>query len=179
MSTSTPAKPDFSTWYLKQQAAEAIGISTKQLDRWAEEKKLQRHKWKRPGGGPLINVYHPGDVDRLAQSRNQTVAFVLPDDGSSPAANGTETSHAVARRQPSAEQLLQVFSAVSEMSRTQRRVSLDKQRWHTIPEAAEFLGLGVKCLRDLITEGKLALVKGKGPRGADVLDRVDLEKLEL
>jgi hypothetical protein len=42
-----------------------IGISTKQLNRWVEEKRIQRAKWKRPGGGPWINVYHREDVDRL------------------------------------------------------------------------------------------------------------------
>ena len=41
MSETMTKSTDYSTWYVKQQAAEAIGISTKQIDRWANDKRLQ------------------------------------------------------------------------------------------------------------------------------------------
>ena len=47
-------KPDYSTWLTKQQAADAIGVSTKQIERWTQEKRLQVAKWKRPEGGPRL-----------------------------------------------------------------------------------------------------------------------------
>jgi hypothetical protein len=31
-------KPDYSTWLTKQQAADAIGVSTKQIEPWTQEK---------------------------------------------------------------------------------------------------------------------------------------------
>ena len=177
MSQTKPVKHDYSTWYLKQQAAEAIGISTKQLDRWANEKRLQRVKWRRPAGGPVLNVYHPGDVDRLAQSRNQVGAFVLPD-GDPPATNG---AHAVAVRQPSAEQFLEALatavSGMSRMSETCQTVRLAERVYLTIGEAVEYTGLGSVYLRRQVAVGNLDLVKGAGPHGADVLRRADLDKL--
>ena len=177
MSQTKPVKHDYSTWYLKQQAAEAIGISTKQLDRWANEKRLQRVKWRRPAGGPVLNVYHPGDVDRLAQSRHQVGAFVLPD-GDPPATNG---AHAVAVRQPSGEQFLEALAAavsvMSQTSQTYQPVRLAERIYLTIGEAVEYTGLGARYLRRQVAVGNLDLVKGAGPHGADVLRRKDLDKL--
>ena len=175
MSQTKPVKHDYSTWYLKQQAAEAIGISTKQLDRWANEKRLQRVKWRRPAGGPVLNVYHPGDVDRLAQSRNQVGAFVLPDDDP-PATNG---AHAVAVQKPSGEQFLEALAAavMSQTSQTYQAVRLAERIYLTIGEAVEYTGLGAGYLRRQVAVGNLDLVKGAGPHGADVLRRKDLDKL--
>ena len=180
MSHPMPAKHDYSTWYVKQQAAEAIGISTKQLDRWANEKRLQRVKWKRPGGGPVLNVYHPGDVDRLAQSRHQMGAFVLPD-GDPPATNGANGEHALAVRQPSGEQFLEALAAavsgMSQTSQTHQPVRLAERIYLTIGEAVDYTGLGSAYLRRQIAVGNLERVKGGGPHGADVLRRKDLDKL--
>ena len=33
--------PDYSTWATKQQAADALAVSTKQIERWANAKRLQ------------------------------------------------------------------------------------------------------------------------------------------
>ncbi len=41
----------------------------------------------------------------------------------------------------------------------------------------EYTGLGVGYLHRLIDEEKLDLVKGAGPRGADVVRRTDLRKI--
>jgi hypothetical protein len=41
-------KPDYSTWLTKQQAADAIGASTKLIERLADEKQIQHAR--SPGG---------------------------------------------------------------------------------------------------------------------------------
>jgi excisionase family DNA binding protein len=176
--------PDYSTWMTKQQAADALSLSTKMIEKLAAEKKLQTAKWKRPEGGPSIAVYHPADVERVARERNPDAEpFVLPAEAADrKPTNGSAAAHGLAVRPPSAEQFLQAFAAAvsgaSQSSET-RRVRLAEQLYLTIPEAAEFTGLGVGYVRRLVTEGKLALVKGAGPRRADVLRRLDLEKLKL
>lgn len=171
--------PDYSTWITKQQAADALAVSTKQIERWTNEKRLQCAKWKRPEGGPAIVVYHPADIERIARDRNPDAEpFVLPAAADQKSTNGT---HAIAVRQPSPEQFLQALAAAvsgtSQTSQTHSRVRLAERLYLTISEAAEYTGLGVGYLRRQIAERKLDPVKGAGPHRADVLRRVDLEKL--
>jgi excisionase family DNA binding protein len=54
---------------------------------------------------------------------------------------------------------------------------LAERLYLTIGEAADYTGLGVSHLRRQIEAGKLKLLKGAGPRGADVLRRADLENI--
>jgi excisionase family DNA binding protein len=56
-------------------------------------------------------------------------------------------------------------------------VRLAERLYLTIGEASEYTGLGIGYLRRQIAEQRLKLVKGAGPHRADVLRRVDLEKL--
>src|SRR5215831_1185068 len=44
-------------WITKQQAAECLGVSTKQIERLVADKKLECVKWTRPEGGPAISIY--------------------------------------------------------------------------------------------------------------------------
>jgi excisionase family DNA binding protein len=173
--------PDYSTWMTKQQAADSLAVSSKQIERWANDKRLQCAKWKRPEGGPTIAVYHPADVERIAHDRNPDAEpFVLSAAADRKPMNGTP---AIAVRQPSAEQFLQAVAAAvsgaSQTSQTHGGGRLAERLYPTIGEAAEYTGLGVGYLRRLITERKLELVKGAGPHRADVLPRADLEKLKL
>jgi excisionase family DNA binding protein len=167
-------KPHYSNWLPKQEAAALIGCSTKHIERLAQDKALQSARWKRPEGGPAIAVYHPGDVERLAKERNPDMEpFVLP-----PAVNG---SKALAVRQSSPEDFMQALAkaitGMSQTSQTRLGVRLAERLYLTIGEASEYTGLGLRYLRRLIEEGKLELVKGAGPHGANVLRRADLEKL--
>lgn len=182
--------PDYSTWMTKQQAADTLAVSTKQIERWANDKRLQCGKWKRPEGGPAIVVYHPADIERIAQDRNPGVeAFVLPavegiakvrtlaNAGPKP----TNGAHALAVLQPSGEQLLEALAAtvsgMSQTSQTHHPVRLAERIYLTIGEAVDYTGLGSAYLRRQIAVGNLDLVKGAGPHGADVLRRKDLDKL--
>jgi hypothetical protein len=177
-----PKTPDYSTWLTKQQAADALAMSTKQIERWAQDKRLQCAKWKRPGGGPAIVVYHPADIERIARDRNPDAEpFVLPAAAAAekPAVNG---SHAIALRQQSPAEVLQAFAAAfRDASQTSQTgvgsVRLAERLYLTIGEASEYTGLGIGYLRRQIAEQKLELVKGAGPHRADVLRRADLEKL--
>ena len=150
-----------------------IGVSTKQIERFAQDKVIQSARWKRPEGGARISVYHPGDVERVARERNPDAEpFVLP-----PAVNG---SKAVAVRQSSPEEVMEALAkALSQTSQTRLGVRLSERLYLTIPEAAEYTGLGVGYLRALIAAGTLSVIEGAGTRGANVLRRADLEKLTL
>jgi hypothetical protein len=175
-----PKTLDYSTWLTKQQAADTINVSTKQIERWAQDKRLQFAKWKRPEGGPAIVVYHPHDVERIARERNPEVgAFVLPRAAAEkPTVNG---SHAIAVRQQPVPEVLQALAAAlrdaSQTSQTHGGVRLAERLYLTIGEASEYTGLGIGYLRRQIAEQKLELVRGAGPHRADVLRRADLEKL--
>ena len=50
-------KPDYSTWLTKQQAAAAIGVTTKTIERRAGAWRLHKARWRRPDGGPTLTVY--------------------------------------------------------------------------------------------------------------------------
>jgi hypothetical protein len=70
---------DFSTWLTKQQAAEAIGVSTKTIESFAKDGKIQQAVWKPQNRGAAKAVYHPDDVARIASERRPGLqAFVLP-----------------------------------------------------------------------------------------------------
>lgn len=175
-------KPDYSTWLTKAQAAEAIGVSTKTIEKFADDGKLQQTEWKRPEGGPRIVVYHPRDVERLRKERNPDApAFVLPmltDD--KPASSSKAV--AVRRQQPSPEQFIQILAAAvgasqSTSQTSQKQVRLAERLYLTVDQAAEYTGLGVSYIRRQVAEGRLKPAKGAGPHGADVLRRRDLEKL--
>jgi hypothetical protein len=173
-------KPDYSTWLTKQQTADTLNVSTKQIERFAHAGRLQCARWKRPQGGPVITVYHPTDVERIGRERTPDgEPFVLPRAAEEKPA--PEKSNGITVRQPSAEQFMQALAAVvsgaSQTSATLSGVRLAERLCLTLGEAAEFTGYGVGYLRKQITAGKLELLKGAGPRRADVVRRVDLEKL--
>jgi|SRR5581483_6604784 len=181
-------KPDYSTWLTKQQAADAIGVSTKLIEKFAQEKHLQSAKWKRPEGGARIAVYHPHDVERLRKERNpEAQPFVIapskdgaPDDvpafAEAPAATSAPNT-ALAVRQPSAEQFLQaIAAAMGSGSQTSQNlgVRISERLFLTIPESADYSGLPQSHLRRLMADGTLkAMRTGGGWR----IRRADLEKL--
>jgi hypothetical protein len=171
-------KPDYSAWPTKAQAADAIGVSTKTIEKLAFKRELQQALWHRPGGGPAIVVYHPGDVERLRKERNpDAAAFVMP--APADASGESPTTKAVAVRQPSAEAFMQALVAGLVGAGTSKTpdVRLAERLYLSLREAAEYTGLGTAHLHRLIASGKLKPLKGAGPRGADVVRRADLEKL--
>lgn len=71
---------DYSTWLTKQQAADAIGVTTKTVERFVQAGQIQQARWQREGRGPQLAVYHPDDVARLASERKPGPLrpFVVP-----------------------------------------------------------------------------------------------------
>lgn len=162
-------KTDYSSWLTKQQAAEAIGVSTKTIEKLAEEKKIQQVYWKRPETGARTAMYHPYDVARIRKERNPDAeAFVVP---SGPVAD-------LARPAPSvdgfAHALVQAVEKASENSERQGSVRIAERLFLTYAEAAQYSGLPKRHIRRLVAEGNLeALRTGAGWR----IRRRDLEKL--
>lgn len=182
MKTSKPKpKPDYSQWLTKQQAAEAIGCSTKYIELLASEKQIQMVKWKRPEGGPRINVYHPSDVESLRKKRNPDQgAFVVP-------AKEGKTSALVPRSKlppmlpelTDAEyQAMNRFFRFQEMqalpdgstSRTSQNVRIAERLFLTLREAAEYSGLPkahiLRLLKDKTLAGSKTGLGWRIPRAA-------------
>lgn len=174
------ARPDYSIWFTKQQAADAIGVSTKTVEKFADEKKLQRADWKRPETGATVAVYHPGDVERLRKERNPDAEpFMLP-----PARE--ESSQALTRSPQAPERDRSFLQRVAEAAaagaiagsgnsqKAFSEVRLVERLFLSIPEAAVYSGLPQTHLRHLMASGKLEGLKtGAGWR----IRRTDLEKL--
>lgn len=167
MTTSQNSQKDLSAWPTKQQAADAIGVSTKLIEQLAKDKKLQAAKWKRPEGGPAIAVYHPSDVERLRQERNPDApAFILP------AENG-QTKVIAPRQQP--QDLMQILATIMSSQNSERcSVRIPEKVYLSITEASQFTGLPQADLRRRMQAETLpALKTGAGWR----LKRTDLERL--
>lgn len=174
--------PDYTTWLTKQQAADAIGVSTKTIEKLAQERKLEQAVWRPQNRGAARAVYHPDDVARMVQERRrEAVPFVLPAGGAS---NGNGHG-AIARTSPFSnfEEARQAMVAVvtdlaaavraslpappSETSHTSQKSVL------TIPEAAAASGWTEAYLRRQIKAGTLKAEKDRGWK----IRRKDLEAL--
>jgi hypothetical protein len=177
---------DYSGWPTKQQAADALAVSTKKIEALAKDGKLQQAMWRRPGGGARIAVYHPEDVARIAQERQPAAsAFVLPAAGTSQASNGNghgalvsiDTSLAPAPPQPDDDSLRLLFAAALRAVTSQ---SSEKSISHlsilTLAQAEAASGWPQKELRRCIAAGTLVPVCGRSARTWRIRRR-DLEAL--
>jgi len=168
---------DYSGWLTKAEAATAIGVTTKTVERLAADGKIQQGAMQRQGRGPKISVYHPDDVARMAQERRTGPApFVLPAGVTSPVTgNGHGSSSALQIAIPSpppGEDVLRLLfasalRAVSETSQTSVALFL------TIPDAAAVSGLSQANLRRRCQSGWPGAIKD----GAWKIRRKDLEAL--
>jgi len=164
---------DYSGWLNKAQAAEAIGVSTKTVEKLAEEKHLQMAMWKRPTGGAAIAVYHPGDVERIRKERNPDAPpFVLP--SVSEASESSQNTAMVHVPKVSSEALPALALLVEAIrAATPTEPPIDKKLFLTLAEAASYAGLPKSYLHGLIVEGKLKGIKAGGWR----IRRSDLEQI--
>jgi len=165
------AKPDYSTWLTKQQAAEAIGCSTKTVEKLAAGKQLQHAYWRRPETGARAVVYHPDDVARLRTERNPEAGpFVLP-----PVETNRQAAMTLHGGVDAARQFMELLAAAtSQNSQTRPRVELRHKYFLTVREASELAGLPATEIRRLVATEKLeALKTGAGWR----IRRAALEKL--
>lgn len=181
--------PDYSTWLTKDQAAAAIGVSTKTIETFAKDGQLQQTVWRPQNRGAARAVYHPDDVARIAQARQRgpLPAFVVP--ASTGPANGNghgaiQTLTSASSVVPTGEDVLRlVFAAAlrqltsdpAPTSESSAKPSETHTLYVSVKEAAAILGLPQADVRRLIHDGDLNhRVTG---RGGIRIRRRDLEAL--
>lgn len=174
---------DYSTWLTKQQAADAIGVTTKTVERFVQAGQIQQARWQREGRGPQLAVYHPDDVARLASERKPgpLPPFVVPTSNGAANGNGhgihTAPIEALARTPDSSianidgADLLRVL--VTAAARVMSETSQTPTLFLTLQEAAAVSGLTQAYLRRACESGTLKAVKDRGWR----IRRTDLEQL--
>jgi hypothetical protein len=173
------ADPRYSTWLTKQQAAQALQVSTKTVEKLADAKQIQQARWKRPTGGPALAVFHPGDVERLRQERNpEAPPFVLPALGEDSAE--LENVGLVPFKRGDAELSIQslfaeLMRSVTSAPKTSASVGIERKVYLNLQEAIAYSGLGKTCLLGKVRAGKLAAAKAGGWR----IRRTDLDNLIL
>jgi excisionase family DNA binding protein len=165
---------DYSHWLTKVQAAEAIGVSTKTIEKLSDRGEIQGRDWKRPGR-VAVKVYHPNDVERVRKERNpDSEPFVIPPANVSPTASQTSENTLVKPAAGRPQSPLDALAALAGMMRPPDRVRVSERLFLTVDEAVEYSGLPQSHLRQLLKSGRLAGMKtGAGWR----IRRADLEKL--
>lgn len=162
---------DYSAWLTKHQAAEALGISTKWVEKLAKEGRLQQALWRPNRRGHPCVVYHPEDVERERLRRaGDPAPFVVAGDEVPLPPNGN--GHALVPAAAPVEDVLRsliaaVVRAASESSANSQKLFL------TLTEAAQVSGLPRSYLRRLIRDGELEATPTRPQR----VRRRDLEKL--
>ncbi len=178
--------PDYSSWLTKQQAAEAIGVSTKTVEQLAKDRRIEQGRWRRDGRGNEFAVYNPDDVARIAATRHQAPApFVLP--AVSPS-NGNGHG-GIARPGPDLEALTSGLTALAAAlhrlaptpqnpenpQKHPQNPENPQKLFLTVEEAAGVSGLPQADLRRAIAAGELTA--RKTGRGGWRIRRKDLEAL--
>jgi len=175
---------DLTDWLTKQQAADAIGVSTKAIERFARAKKLEQ-RFRPQARGPQVAVYHPDDVARLASERQPAPsAFVLPADpmhlpdpaptnGNGRGASQLARAIAPAVAAPADDPLRALAAAICAFMSQTSETSVSETLFLTIREAAGVTGLSQAYLRRLIAAGTLKAVRDRGWR----IRRRDLDLL--
>jgi len=147
---------DVSKWPTEYQAADAIGVSVRTLQRYAEAGKIEIRPRPRQGKKPE-NVCNPRDVDRLLPA-----AHVMPADEPEPPAKPTEAM-VRANGKPTFDVLGALIALVTQQQKL--LAAPEPKPWLTLDEAAEASGLTAAFIRRQIAEAKIAATRG-GPHGA-------------
>ena len=165
--------PDLATWLTKQQAADALGVSTKTIESLAKDGKLQQARWRRPEGGPALAVFHPAEVHQMAQARRGTggTAYVVPDPAVAPANGNGHAVEALTITVPPAPADLDPMvvwatawltawtARTSQTSATSQTSQKSPTIYLTLRAAAAFTGLRPKFLKRMIDQGTLSAIQ--------------------
>jgi excisionase family DNA binding protein len=175
---------DRSTWLTKQQAADAIGVSTKTVEKLAQDRQLEQATWRPQGRGASRVVYQPDDVARIASARHpEAPPFVLPavSNGNghhpgplaitTPLQSGEDAARALASGLTAIAAALQGLTSQSLASSESSQKS--ETLFLTIREAAAVTGLTQAYLRRACEDGTLKAIRDRGWR----IRRKDLEQL--
>lgn len=177
------AETDLSTWLPIDDAATAIGCSTRTVERLARAKKLEQ-RLRPQAGSPAVAVYNPDDVAAQAKERRPAPApFVLGAVSDRPASgNGrgaTQTLPSVSAASLADDPIRQLFAAAlrAVLSPPSPPVSatVAETLYVTVKEAAAILGLPQVDVLVLIHDGDLNC--RRTGRGGIRIRRRDLEQL--
>lgn len=151
------ADQDFADWLTKQEAADALHVSTKQIERLKGAGKLQQ-EFRRQAGSPNVAVFNPEDVARLAAAipRPGATPFVLSADARAPETNGNghqlawpdaPTTNVALRT--GLDPVTAIFEGLNRLYQTSQTASIGMSQtlWLTLDEASAFTGLSVYQLR--------------------------------
>ena len=170
---------DYSGWLSKAQAAAALEVSTKTLDRMAAQKLIEQAIWRRPGK-PAIAVFYPPDVEKLWKARNPdaTPPFVVPEAQEDPGPPPETAALARSTAHGAQNTLAVLLEALGHASATPAvpAVAIRDKLFLTLAEAVSYSGLPPVYLRTLIANGTLTAVKVDG-RGSLRIKRGDLDRL--
>jgi hypothetical protein len=151
----------YDSWLTLQQAADAIGVSTRQVQTLAATGKLRRLKRPVEGGSPIA-IFDPGDVEREKEKRQRLQ--VIP--AAAPESSQTQKQFVT----PDLTQLLHLHAfadKIREMEQPKLNLTLD--------EAAAASGLPAAYLRQSVLSGALPAHRW-GKRGQRIwIHRADLE----
>jgi len=159
------------TWLKKEDAARAIGISTKTLEKMAKAGEVRMEMWRRLSGGPLLAVYHPADVEHHRHRRGLQGRPAMV---SVPTLAVADSSRSVVVREPFEVAVpLTVDASQKEEPRVSELHSLEvrlvyPKAYLTINEAREATGLSLKLIREAARDGRVKK-KGKAYRRRDLM----------
>ena len=176
-------RDDLADWLTKAEAAAALGVSTKAVERLKQAGQLEQRQ--RPQArGPKLAVYHPDDVARLASQRRPgpSTGFVVPESTNATGpANGrvpgpASQALAVGIDVPPGADLLRLLisAAVQIVSETSQTHSSEPKIFLTLREAATHSGLSVTYLRRRIAAGTLKAIRDRSWK----IRRTDLEQID-
>jgi excisionase family DNA binding protein len=172
-------RSDHSDWLTKAQVADAIGVSTKTVEKLAADKQLQQASVKRAGKPPIV-VYHPGDVERVRKDRNpEGEAFAVPTSDRSgipdhpTAESGTNAETALTKRAGEPAAFGVMAALIKELGNGSAQVRLTERMYLTVKETSELTGLTQTYVMRKIKAGVLPAIRDVGWK----VRRSDLEKL--
>lgn len=139
----------YDDWIAKSEAATKTGLSTKTLERMANDGKLRREYVNVPGRKPLP-VFEPLGIEQLA---NKTLTPIPVKN------NGISASRQIGTVAKTMSPLVSLSESVAVS------LSLTFKRYLTVEEAALFLGLSPTYVRNARKAGALPGLKIPGVRG--------------
>lgn len=180
----------YSDWLTKKQTADALGVSTKTVEKFAGEKLLEFVMTKNPQTGATMVKYHPRDVRKLRKERMPDAApFVLPPDGTVKILNDPPASPAAGAElmelpaapgigaalvRTLAEGMTRATAQMFE--RQANAVPLHRRLYLSRAEAAQYSGLPQSEIDKRIKSRELPAIRtGRGWR----IRRRDLEELQI
>lgn len=157
---------DISSWPTKAEVCETLGLSLSQVNNLIKQRRLEVRRQKRYGAPPIGRI-RPEDVAREKQLREaqEATAHIMPDDAPVPA-----------RRTSTGIPAIVPASAVPHFAETLATIARPAHTafWLRWKDAVAITGLSEARLRELVAAGQVRT--DRGPHGAIVLNRADLER---